>query len=327
MCNQRMKESLVYPHLDTCTGQDTTVTLAPPKRRVESYTRLPSLNYTLTPVATLRKKLAELHIRTSGPKTLLEKRHTEWVAVWNANCDAPEGRQRTRRELLAEMDAWERSNGETAGGGGGGGGVMAKTAGGAGVMRKDFDGPAWAKRHGDDFGRLVAAARAVRGGKTKAEAASTDEAPGAQGDQAASGGKATPPLPPETTVVALDGEAMAEVEEIDATPPDADTVRQQRQTAELPGPASPPLQPVPPQTQAPPQSQRFLAPPGSAEKRRRQAAATAGQEILDSDDAIDDDIEDRDGDDDGGGAETLHPGDGGGIGVGVSGGSAGGGDI
>lgn len=163
ICNKRMREEFVFPHTDTCTGirspspaptkfcprqnpQPSKETPTPPPER------LPQLNYSLLKDTALKKKLADLRIPNWGPRGLLIRRHGEWTALWNANCDArlPRG----RKELLADLDRWERSQGGLAPAGGG--------FVGAGVMAKGFDGVEWGRRNGDEFRELVARARGGR---------------------------------------------------------------------------------------------------------------------------------------------------------------------
>ena len=112
--------------------------------------RLPQLSYGLLKDQALRKKLFDLGIPSHGPKPLLIKRHTEWVNLVNANCDS--SRPRSKRELLNELDTWERSQGRNIMNGLGGNETSS-------VMRKDFDGAAWAMNHGNDFQQLIARAR------------------------------------------------------------------------------------------------------------------------------------------------------------------------
>ena len=99
----------------------------------------------------LRKKITSLGIPGWGSKQLLVRRHTEWVNLWNANCDS--SRPRNKRELLSDLDSWERTQG----------GLAPNTStllnGPNAVMRKDFDREAWAANHGDDFQQLAARAR------------------------------------------------------------------------------------------------------------------------------------------------------------------------
>ena len=99
----------------------------------------------------MKKKLVDLGIPASGTRALLIRRHSEWVNLVNANCDA--ARPRTKRELLQDLDVWERSQGGLANNGNG------SSDGVSMVMKKDFDGAAWASNHGPDFQRLIAQAR------------------------------------------------------------------------------------------------------------------------------------------------------------------------
>ncbi|KAI9679261.1 MAG: E3 ubiquitin-protein ligase rad18 [Caeruleum heppii] len=140
---------------------------APQSRVTEQQVeRLPKLNYSLYKENALRKKLNELGIRASGPKSLLERRHTEWVNIWNANCDSL--KPRPRRDILHDLDIWERSQGNLASGSTG------SSSAGASVMRKDFDGLAWAASHNNDFQRLIANAKHRRGPADNQETTKTD---------------------------------------------------------------------------------------------------------------------------------------------------------
>lgn len=113
--------------------------------------RLPQLNYSLLKDTALRKKLSELGISNGGPKDLLIRRHTEWVNLVNANCDSP--KPKTKRELVHELELWDRTQGRQ----------ILLNCSGAGsassVMSKNFDGAAWASNHGNNFQALIAQAR------------------------------------------------------------------------------------------------------------------------------------------------------------------------
>ena len=119
----------------------------PPPKPVD---RLPQISYGLMKDQALRKKLADLGIPNGGPRPLLIKRHTEWVNLVNSNCDS--SKPRSKRELLSELDIWERSQGRNILNGLGGSETNS-------VMRKDFDGAAWAVSHGNEFQQLIARAR------------------------------------------------------------------------------------------------------------------------------------------------------------------------
>ncbi|KAJ4361607.1 E3 ubiquitin-protein ligase rad18 [Neurospora sp. IMI 360204] len=183
ICLTRMKEQQVDRHLDTScpgspqpaskrrptpaqtpqptyssfntrlTSQTTTQNQKPPER-------LPALAYSMLRDTALRKKLSELGLSTHGSRQLLEKRHKEWITLWNANCDS--SRPKKRSELLRDLDEWERTVGNpgTAAGGQQGLGLMARAqAAGAQIKDKEFDGKAWANRYGGSFGDLIKQAR------------------------------------------------------------------------------------------------------------------------------------------------------------------------
>lgn len=113
--------------------------------------RLPQLNYSLLKDNALRKKMSELGLPNSGPRALLIRRHTEWINLVNANCDSR--RPRTKRELLHELDIWDKTQGRQVCNSSNGGGDSSS------VMDKDFDGAAWATSHDSDFQSLIARAR------------------------------------------------------------------------------------------------------------------------------------------------------------------------
>lgn len=111
----------------------------------------------------MRKKLRDLGIPDWGQKQLLQRRHTEWMNLWNANCDSKN--PKSKRILLQELDVWERTQGGHAT-------APSPFTTSNNVMRKDFDANEWSNNHDDDFKRLIANAR------KKSEAQSRSIIPG-----------------------------------------------------------------------------------------------------------------------------------------------------
>lgn len=106
---------------------------------------MPAVNYSLLKDNQLRKKYRELGIPEWGNRALLVKRHTEWMNLWNANCDSKN--PKSKRELLKELDVWEKTQGGHA-------------AGPSPLeMRKNFNAAEWSASHDDDFKLLIANAR------------------------------------------------------------------------------------------------------------------------------------------------------------------------
>lgn len=126
--------------------------------------RLPAINYSILKENALRKKLGELGIPAWGPKQLLHKRHTEWMNLWNANCDSKI--PKSKRDLLQELDIWEKTQGGLATG-------PSPFVSSSNVMRKDFDAKGWSSSHDDDFKRLIANARRKVGAKPKSASPET----------------------------------------------------------------------------------------------------------------------------------------------------------
>ena len=174
-CSRRMKEPLINAHLDRCLNGTATPEPSHPvssqrPHQIESgkiaYTqtkpshstnRLPTLNYSILTDTALRKKLKELGINSMGSKTLLQKRHTEWVNLWNANCDSLH--PVSKREMLAKLDSWDRTLGRQ----------VERAGGPSGVMVKDFDREGYAQARKGEFEELIAKARERRKGAPSAE--------------------------------------------------------------------------------------------------------------------------------------------------------------
>ncbi|RMY67600.1 hypothetical protein D0862_15068 [Hortaea werneckii] len=168
-CGKRMKPEQMDSHLDRCEDEKKAAATrakshtpvantfgsrpSPRQRNARPEERLAELNYSLLKEVGMRKKLEELGIPAWGNKQLMVRRHVEWVNLWNANCDSRQ--PRTKRELLSELDTWERTQGGRAPGG------QASFA--ANVMKKDFDGAGWASKNKDEFSRLIADAKRKKG--------------------------------------------------------------------------------------------------------------------------------------------------------------------
>lgn len=161
-CGKRMKIEQVDPHLDRCEDERTQASRSkshisvngfgritqPSRHSFKPQERLAELNYSLLRDQGMRKKLEELGIPASGSKQLMVRRHIEWVNIWNANCDSQH--PRTKKELLRDLDIWERTQG---------GKAPSNSGHMNGFMRKDFDGAEWASKNKDEFSKLIADAR------------------------------------------------------------------------------------------------------------------------------------------------------------------------
>ncbi|KAI1822273.1 DNA repair protein rad18 [Xylaria intraflava] len=132
--------------------------------------RLPTLNYSMIKEAQLRRELADLGLSTSGNRAMLERRHREWVMIWNANCDSQHPRRRA--DLLQDLDVWERTLGSRAPAG-------SRAANmGTQIRDKDFNSAAWATKHDSSYRDLIANARRTRA-QTRAEPGGPPDVSGA----------------------------------------------------------------------------------------------------------------------------------------------------
>lgn len=184
-----MKLEKVDSHLDACgiaeaDPESNTISaqyIMPSTQRAPQKTleRLPHLSYSLYKDNALRRKLSELGISSAGSRPTLERRHGEWVTLWNANCDA--SKPRRKRELLDELNVWERTQGAR---------IALSNNGldaGSQVMRKDFDGAGWATKHDTSFQDLIASARRKIPVKPEAKLSSSAEVGQLGGERIAGG--------------------------------------------------------------------------------------------------------------------------------------------
>lgn len=133
----------------TCTSNSSAAQRRNPSSKPPE--KLPQLSYSLLKDNALRKKLVELGIPSGGSRAQLIRRHTEWVNLVNANRDS--SRPRTKRELIHDLDVWDRIQGRSTLNG------SAHPTNASSIMRKDFDGAAWGAIHNDEFQRLITDAR------------------------------------------------------------------------------------------------------------------------------------------------------------------------
>ncbi|KAL7951117.1 hypothetical protein V8C42DRAFT_308555 [Trichoderma barbatum] len=195
-CNKKMKEWQVFGHLESCPGpsaannssntvdSDATFSFGQSHRRPQrTLERLPPLNYSMLKEQALRKKMADLGISNQGPRILLEKRHKEWLTLWNANCDAAVPKKRS--ELIRDLEGWERTQGGRAP-------TTGRAVQTAAVIRdKEFDGAAWAAKHDTSFKDLIASARKSR---QEAKKKKTEEAEKVADDRSRSSASQPPDL-------------------------------------------------------------------------------------------------------------------------------------
>ena len=231
ICWMRMKPWQVDKHIDTsCPGSPqpqiaSSSTAAPsrlgnglnpprhpfnPPTPTKQPERLPALAYSMLKDTALRKKMVELGLSTSGSRHMLEKRHQEWMTIWNANCDS--ARPKKRSELLHDLEIWERTMGSRAP-------VMSRATNmGAQIKDKDFDGSAWATKHDTSFKDLIARARSSRNKVVqKADEVSKLEEPGpAQEDGKEAKSPVSQPVQVRAAVVDLTGPPSSQPE-----PPDS----------------------------------------------------------------------------------------------------------
>jgi E3 ubiquitin-protein ligase RAD18 len=177
-CGKRMKPEAMDPHMDRCEDEKKEKKAQPTPQvrqathssfhannsshrgqpQTRSQDRINELHYSGMKDGQFSKKLKDLGIPAWGTKQLMISRHKEWVNIWNANCDSAS--PRTQRELLKDLDTWERTQG---------GRAPMPNGLSTNVMRKDFDGAAYSRNHQDEFSKLIEEARRKRQGTVAKE--------------------------------------------------------------------------------------------------------------------------------------------------------------
>ncbi|CCU75684.1 DNA repair protein (RadR) [Blumeria hordei DH14] len=165
ICNSRMSENKMNAHLDrNCQEFPNTPSKSGTGRKelnvilqkvdentIKRPTRLPKINFSMFKDAQLKRKLGEHGLSQGGSRQAMQKRYTEWVTLWNSNCDAT--KPRPTRELRGELEKWERiQEGKRVG-------LGPQIQTGIKIKEKGFDGVAWSSSHSSSFKELVEKAR------------------------------------------------------------------------------------------------------------------------------------------------------------------------
>ena len=114
--------------------------------------KLPTLAYSLYSENKLRSILRDLGISSKGNKKMLERRHTEWMTLWNANADSKS--PVSKSVLLSRLLQWESSM------------EKLKDQENRKQDLKNLDSDEWLKNHSDSFNSLLEQAKKSRKGAT-----------------------------------------------------------------------------------------------------------------------------------------------------------------
>lgn len=68
--------------------------------------RLPKPNYAVMNDTKLRKAMADIGLSTNGTRSLLQKRYTEFIALWNSNLDSKH--PKSKKQLHQDIQSWDR---------------------------------------------------------------------------------------------------------------------------------------------------------------------------------------------------------------------------
>ncbi|KAL2070397.1 hypothetical protein VTL71DRAFT_13423 [Oculimacula yallundae] len=205
VCSKQVKETSINSHLDRDCADEPRISKSKTMGRISKQgsaqnpltisdvpkrpERLAQINFSMMKENALRKKLGDMGISNLGNRPLLERRFTEWITLWNANCDAR--KPRTKNELKRELEIWERTQGGRAPASNYGSSIASQ------VKDKDFDGKAYSNTHDDSFRKLIANARKKPAAKPPTPDTSSSgvqtpvilESPGASGADVEMGGE------------------------------------------------------------------------------------------------------------------------------------------
>ncbi|WBW71889.1 Rad18-like protein ubiquitin protein ligase E3 [Schizosaccharomyces osmophilus] len=164
VCSREVSQSEINHHLDTCLvspGQSSTENKAPSRGNAEKQSesksninspvmnkelpeservRIPKLTYALLSESKIRSKLAEMGLPTDGNKQILQRRHAQWVTMYNSNLD--QKHPISKKALLAQLHKWE------------------KTQSNSNLVTKEkLGGTEWESTYAGDFADLVQKAK------------------------------------------------------------------------------------------------------------------------------------------------------------------------
>ncbi|ANB13474.1 E3 ubiquitin-protein ligase RAD18 [Sugiyamaella lignohabitans] len=108
------------------------------------FKKLPTLHYSSLNDSKLRDVLSRLGLSKKGSRSELERRHVNFLNLWNANCDSKS--PVSRPDILRQLDAMERTQGDQSN-------VKIQTKG------KNFDSQAWSQSNSSQFNDLILQAR------------------------------------------------------------------------------------------------------------------------------------------------------------------------
>uniref|UniRef100_A0A3B3RLG2 RING-type E3 ubiquitin transferase n=1 Tax=Paramormyrops kingsleyae TaxID=1676925 RepID=A0A3B3RLG2_9TELE len=94
VCNVGVPEQFINKHLDSCLSRDEKKESL--RSSIVKRKPLPKLVYHLLSSQELKKRLRELHLSTQGPRVQLERRHQEFVHIYNSQCDSLSPQSGTR---------------------------------------------------------------------------------------------------------------------------------------------------------------------------------------------------------------------------------------
>ncbi|EPY49406.1 Rad18 Rhp18 [Schizosaccharomyces cryophilus OY26] len=164
VCSREVSQSEINQHLDTCLAnpdQSSTEDAPFPPENIEKHldqnpinnfvetnkelpeserVRIPKLTYALLSESKIRSKLAEMGLPTDGNKQVLQRRHAQWVTMYNSNLD--QKYPISKKALLAQLRKWEKTQSNT-----------------NPVSKEKLGGTDWGSTYADDFADLVKKAK------------------------------------------------------------------------------------------------------------------------------------------------------------------------
>ncbi|KAG4302635.1 hypothetical protein PCANB_001143 [Pneumocystis canis] len=144
-CHSSVNLENIDTHLDFCltmTTQNTTesskTSICSSKTALYSHVKQPKLNYALLSESKLRSELKSLGLNITGNKVDLQRRHAEWINLWNANIDSktPVDKQ----VLLKRLNKWDQEQSKSS------------------IIKHTIDKD-WTKIHKTEFKKLIQNAR------------------------------------------------------------------------------------------------------------------------------------------------------------------------
>lgn len=143
VCQVMIPGTAINRHLDLNCNDSSGNWLS--KKKSKPLKKLQRVNQASESIVSVRKRLQDEGLSTSGSKTALFRRYDEWVMLWNANVDNKT--PKAKSDLKDDLRRWENTV------------IANENAQPAKMTIKNIDDRQWVEKHKEDYDYLIEQAR------------------------------------------------------------------------------------------------------------------------------------------------------------------------